>query len=216
VEIVRRVIEHEHDLGVLTSDGSSDAAATIRRVQRTCPSLVWVLRPPIRSSRVLAAVNPDDDPALNHTIVELAQSVAEHRDSPLHVAHAWRVYGLASLLQSDRSKVSLDAVSELITEVEIRHRGALNDLLERSGFPMGPNVHLADGSPVDAISGLIELYRVDLLVMGSIGRSTTDGVFVGNIAEQVLNRTSCSILMVKPPGFVSSTPVSSTTVDSLA
>ena len=60
-----------------------------------------------------------------------------------------------------------------------------------------------DGSPVTAINGLIYLYRIQLLVMGSVGRSGIDGLIVGNTAEQVLGKVNCSLLVVKPPDFAS-------------
>ena len=41
--------------------------------------------------------------------------------------------------------------------------------------------------------------------MGTVGRSGIDGVIIGNTAEKVLNRIECSVLALKPPGFV--TPI---------
>ena len=42
----------------------------------------------------------------------------------------------------------------------------------------------------------------DLLVMGTVGRSGIPGLLIGNTAEDVLNAVDCSLLAVKPPGFV--------------
>jgi len=43
----------------------------------------------------------------------------------------------------------------------------------------------------------------DLVVMGTVGRSGIAGLFIGNTAEMVLEQVQCSVLAIKPPGFVS-------------
>ena len=42
--------------------------------------------------------------------------------------------------------------------------------------------------------------------MGTVGRTGVAGLVVGNTAETILEQLQCSILALKPPGFVS--PVS--------
>ena len=41
--------------------------------------------------------------------------------------------------------------------------------------------------------------------MGTVGRTGIPGVIIGNTAEAILNRVTCSVLAVKPPDF--ETPV---------
>lgn len=41
--------------------------------------------------------------------------------------------------------------------------------------------------------------------MGTVARTSLPGFFMGNTAEDVLSQLDCSVLAVKPPGFV--TPV---------
>jgi len=43
-------------------------------------------------------------------------------------------------------------------------------------------------------------------VMGTLHRTGLAGFFIGNTAEKVLSEVNCSVLTVKPAGFV--TPVS--------
>ena len=42
-----------------------------------------------------------------------------------------------------------------------------------------------------------------LLVMGTLCRTGIPGFFIGNTAETILNQVDCSVLTVKPKGFVS-------------
>ena len=44
---------------------------------------------------------------------------------------------------------------------------------------------------------------IDVLVMGTVARGGVSGVLIGNTAERVLRKLPCSVLTVKPDGFVS-------------
>ena len=46
---------------------------------------------------------------------------------------------------------------------------------------------------------------IDLIVMGTVSRAGIAGLLIGNTAEKVLQQVDCSMLTVKPEGFV--TPV---------
>lgn len=44
---------------------------------------------------------------------------------------------------------------------------------------------------------------IDVLDMGRIARTGIPGFIIGNIAEDVLNRVECSVVILKPPGYES-------------
>jgi nucleotide-binding universal stress UspA family protein len=39
--------------------------------------------------------------------------------------------------------------------------------------------------------------------MGTVGRVGIPGLFIGNTAEEIFQTTACSVLAVKPDGFIS-------------
>jgi len=47
--------------------------------------------------------------------------------------------------------------------------------------------------------------QIDLIVMGTVARTGVPGFFIGNTAESILRQVKCSVMAVKPEGFV--TPV---------
>jgi nucleotide-binding universal stress UspA family protein len=49
---------------------------------------------------------------------------------------------------------------------------------------------------------------VDVVVMGSVGRSGIPGLLIGNKAEKILTTINCTVLTVKPDGFVSPITIS--------
>jgi len=57
----------------------------------------------------------------------------------------------------------------------------------------------------EAIIKLAKNNAIELLVMGTVCRTGLAGLIIGNTAEKVLSEVNCSVLTVKPEGFV--TPV---------
>lgn len=203
VEIVRHVVRAGHDLVIVTADGSEHSAAMVRRVLRLCPSPVWVLRPDFSGARILAAIDPEDDPELNALILELARSQATRYDGRLHVVHAWEPYGHSAALDDEYVVFSPELLDRFAAKAEAVHREAFMTCLADAGISTDTDTHLVDGTPLRAITGLIHLYRIELLVMGSLGRTGLDRILTGNAAEQLFKAVECSVLVVKPPGFVS-------------
>ena len=76
--------------------------------------------------------------------------------------------------------------------------------LARAAVPSLPSeCHILDGCPGAAVIDFVNSHGVDLLVMGSLGRSGLDGFVIGNTAEQILNQVQCSVLTLKPENFAS-------------
>ncbi|MGD9715399.1 MAG: universal stress protein, partial [Thermomicrobiales bacterium] len=63
--------------------------------------------------------------------------------------------------------------------------------------------HLSWGTPWKEVGRLAQHLGIDLIALGTIGRSGVKGLLLGNTAERVLDTCHCSILTVKPDGFVS-------------
>jgi nucleotide-binding universal stress UspA family protein len=66
--------------------------------------------------------------------------------------------------------------------------------------PAVPVEHrLADGNAAAEILRLAEELHVDLVVMGTHGRTGLGRLLMGSVAEQVLRKASCPVLTVKTP-----------------
>ena len=88
--------------------------------------------------------------------------------------------------------------------MEAAHRGALDDLL--ADFrDEGITPHLVEGRAGDVIAEVAGRLEVDLIVIGTVGRTGVPGFLIGNTAERVLDSVECSVLTLKPEGF--ETPV---------
>lgn len=58
------------------------------------------------------------------------------------------------------------------------------------------------GEPEAVIPEFVVAEGVDLVVMGTVARGGIAGLLIGNTAERMLRKLPCSVLAVKPEGFV--------------
>ena len=178
---------------------------------RKCPCPIWLANPGRRRryERILAAVDPYSDApesaALDRTILELAAALAALEKSELHVVHVWRLEG-EEFLRGRLAGVANIDVDEMTRDVQRAHEQRLARLL-RPYAARKPVVHFKKGVAAQVIPAVARRTKADLLVMGTVGRSGVEGLLIGNTAERILNAVRCSVLTVKPHGFV--TPVKS-------
>jgi nucleotide-binding universal stress UspA family protein len=228
LEVIRDVLAQQRDL-VIKCVGDQPARGSLfgsddMHLLRKCPCPVWLGRPDdaLNYQRVVAAVDVtpltehkqrEQQRALNATILDLAAALAVSEFAELHLVHAWQAMGeplLRGGLIATPSQTKIDAY----IEAERRRHGqaleqALVDLETRIGREtmnwLKPVRHLPKGSPQSELPALAARIDADILVMGTVGRTGISGLLMGNTAETVLQRLDCSVLAVKPNGFV--TPV---------
>lgn len=216
MEVTREVLRSGHDLVMKeTSPGNTLGSRLFTsqemHLMRKCPAPLWMLKP-TRKARfgvVMAAIDPDpsdeERQELNRRILELATEVAANEGASLHVAHVWRLRSQSSLDLMRRS-LPEGHVQRLENEERQRRATLVEELvwLHRGGT-VPVKVDLVKGEPSSMLPLLARRRRADLLVMGTIARSGIPGFLIGNTAENVLDDITCSVLAVKPRGFV--TPV---------
>ena len=215
LEVIRAVLRERYDLVVMTAEvwrglRQITFGSTSMHLMRKCPCPVWVMQPKAgrRFRRILAAVDPDvtkDEPSpLDTKILQLASSLARMEQCRLDVLHAWDFKGAD--LDTSRSEITDAIKGQLIERNQAAHRAGVQRLLDGIDLQgLDFELHLPRGDPIVAIPRFARDKQVDLIVMGTIGRTGIAGFFIGDTAEVVLRQVECSILAVKPEGFV--TPV---------
>lgn len=209
IEVVREAIRGEFDLVVKDARGTSDHKTLLvgsvdMRLLRNCPCPVWLLVPdtPRKQKCVLAAVDPLADDAahktLNRVILELAASLTEQDEGELHVVAAWNTPGEELL----RGRMPEERLIEYIAQTQQAARKGLDDLLRRAGLPIQPKLHFDEGLPSSVILATAAEIEPDVLVLGTVARNLT-ALLMGDTADAVLRQVRCSVLTVKPEGFIS-------------
>lgn len=211
VEIIREVLRGAYDV-VLKSHPPPNVRAreplfdgVDMQLLRECPCPVWLVGPdPPRTGRVLAAVdpNPEDqtEQALNVSILETALWLGHAEHHELFVLHVWHAFGQELL----RPHAEDSEVNAYVAAAKSSARESLDELLEPFRDRLGQaRIHLEEGEAGTTIPAFARHRKIDLVVMGTVARSGITGLIMGNTAERVLPALSCSVLTVKPEGFVS-------------
>lgn len=210
--LIREVLRSGHDL--LMRSHSRDLVARTPRpygavdmeLFRKCPCPVFVVGPgtPSGTPKIAGAVHASaEDPAeqtLNVKIVELTLLMARLEQGTPMLLQAWQPFAEEIM----RNHV---ANRDFVAYVEDARQRAADDLarLKASGGDRlaGVQATLGKGWPEDVIPEFVVAHGIDLVVMGTVARSGISGVLIGNTAERVLRKLPCSVLAVKPDGFVS-------------
>lgn len=213
LSIINEVMRSGHDLVVKVSKGAHSGrlgfiGTTSMRLLRKCPCAVWLVRPDIEPQfqRVMAAIDPAPDDitrdVMNNAVMDLATSIVEYEKGEVHFIHAWELFG--ENLMKSRYKPGEFAEVKRVAEKKVAA------MLDRSLAPYelthgDERVHLVcdELGPGHAICELAKREQIDLVVMGTIARAGLTGALLGNTAEKVLDRIECSVLAIKPDGFIS-------------
>ena len=135
---------------------------------------------------------------LNATIFEWALLLKELAGAELTLLHAWTAFG-ASVLEPRMSHEDFAAyVDAARQQAETSIRTVTAPLEDRLS---GTGIRVVEGEAADAIVSFVHRERIDVVVMGTVGRTGVAGLVMGNTAERVLQRLRGSVLAVKPPGF---------------
>lgn len=174
-----------------------------------CPVLLHKQQAELPFKRIMASVDVDIEAEnltpnrLNQTILDCALMMAQDNQAELTVAHAWQAEAenLVRYWNSDLAEADVLRFSE---EVQRQHAVAVEYEIQTLR-EMKPDVKviLPKGRAAQAIPHVAETNTIDLLVMGTLGRSGLSGLVIGNTAETILEQIQCSVLAVKPEGFVS-------------
>jgi len=136
----------------------------------------------------------------------LAISLAVRYDAELFLLYvddarpdsgAWKSHASTqaeiSALEDNEQKLR-DIYLEVATEVsEATGLPEINS--DRLRFRVGA------GKPPREILAASEDARIDLIVMGTHGRTGIKEIFVGSTTERVVERATCNVLTVKPDGY---------------
>ncbi len=136
---------------------------------------------------------PTDFSQQNDAALHYASALAADSNATLHIVH---VHDTRTLNPSMGEAASLYA-AEWQRELEVSR-----ELLDRIR-PTSPGVdfqhHSLTGIPDAEIVEFATENKVDLIVMASHGRTGISRLLMGSVAEAVMRRAPCPVLIVKQP-----------------
>jgi nucleotide-binding universal stress UspA family protein len=133
---------------------------------------------------------PTDFSHTSDAALALATSQARERDATLLIVHVEEppsAYGGGEMYYGIPDP-AIDDLKRMLDEV-------------RPADPMVKFEHrLITGEPAAAIARLAEDEHVELIVMGTHGRTGLLRLLMGSVAESVVRRAPCPVLTLKQPG----------------
>jgi nucleotide-binding universal stress UspA family protein len=146
----------------------------------------------IKIKRVLVPIDFSEfsDRALNY-----AKEICEKFDAELHLLHVLEVIvstpqftmGLAIPAREEESeKLVLEKMAELPGENWAADRAVVR--------------HTAHGAPFVQIVKYAKENDIDILIIGTHGRTGLSHVFMGSVAENVVRQSPCPVLVVRNEG----------------
>ncbi|MEO1017513.1 MAG: universal stress protein [Pseudomonadota bacterium] len=215
VKIIQEVIAGNHDLVMKTSENRNWLhekifGSTDMHLMRKCPTPVWIFKDDQspRFKKILVAIDPGAPSAeaesLNIKALQLGTSLAEQDQSELEIVYCWRLDGETILRGRAFGRRNEAAIDDLLSVEENHHAQLLKNVTAPFGLPHDEaRLHLFKGDARVVIPRMAEADKVELIIMGTLCRNGIAGAIIGNTAEEILSQVQCSVLTIKPDGFVS-------------
>lgn len=182
--------------------GSEAAHLELIRLLRTSPIPVWLAAGAQAPRGILAAVDVHaSNPvklALNLPILRRALLLAERFDARLDILSVWTPQPISERLARKLTRAPKPA-RPWREETRARLEALLSEAQASAPTPSHePRLLVAQGDAETLIAQAAESTSIDLLVAGCLGRSGLEAWLVGDTAERLSHKLSCSILAVKP------------------
>jgi len=132
---------------------------------------------------------PTDGSAGALTAAEHGLSLAESLDATVHVLSVVNDLSLgidvrSGVFREAREQAAAEAVDEVVSVAEAR--GIQNTVR-----------HIEHGSPSDAIRQTVDSEAIDAVVMGTTGRSGTERILLGSVAEKTVREAPVPVITVR-------------------
>ncbi|OJY51443.1 MAG: universal stress protein [Legionella sp. 40-6] len=213
VRIIRHVLRNAHDLVIKEAEsreGGKGFEALDMALLRQCPCPVWLCRP-IRHSRdriqVAVAIDPVNDEQIGRDLalrlLEISRRLADNCSGELTVISCWTFPFEEYLRDRIFIKIPKEELNKILAQTQTEHLLALETLIKEANIGGRYQIQHVKGKPEQMIQKVIEEKKIDVLVMGTVARTGIPGFIIGNTAESVVQQLSCSLLALKPNGFVS-------------
>ncbi len=168
---------------------------------RMCPTALLLVRDQgtVRGKPVIASVNIDDEDTehqeLNRIVLAQANALAEVLGAKVHLIYA---YGPAVVMGDGADPMAYQIAKDK-HDAEFKKAKALAS----ANNVLATNTKLREGTPATIVTEYGEEISAGIIVLGTVARSWASGLFIGNTAESMLEKTHRDMFVIKLETFVS-------------
>lgn len=177
---------------------------------RACPVPLLLTKPKAwaESPVVLAAVDPghrsDPTSVLEHHILDVAVTLGKALHGRIHAMHAFLPATMTAAAIGGVPPMIIVSAEELAAESD-RQYSQIKALTDEFAIPPA-NLHVAAAPAMEYLPRTAFECDADMVVMGTIARSSLERLVVGSTAERVLEPLPCDVLLVRSPDFAKNLP----------
>ncbi len=211
--IIQQVLQGAHDLVIKEAPGRKNGEglkALDMDLLRKCPCPVWLCRPIMHSRKdikVAVAIDPESQEPiadeLSKRMLQLARSLADSCNSTLEIVSCWDYEFEEYLRGNVWLKVSDDMIEDALLRTRTEHHAKLEKLIAAADISGACQIYHLRGKADTLIPSFVNDNDINILVMGTVARTGIPGFIIGNTAENIVQKLSCSLLALKPQGFAS-------------
>jgi len=213
ITIIRHVLKKDHDLVVKDAEpveGGRGFKGMDMTLLRKCPCPVLLSRnapDTAATSRYTVAIDPESrekrEKDLSLSLLRLADSLAGNKGAEIDIVSCWE-YELEKIMQYKAwISISQKEIDNSVEEYRKTHLSELEKLILEAAISTRHHIHHMKGRPEDIIPEFTVQRETKLLLMGTVARTGIPGFLIGNTAENILEKTACSLLALKPDGYIS-------------
>jgi len=177
---------------------------------RKCPKPVWVVRKQYQHTplKVLVMLDIEINNVVNHDnnekCMKMARYLSESNETITDIAHAWS-FPNEYYLREISSKISTGQINDMVErEFQYHQEWFYSYALKQHELHIN-STNILNGEKSKITAELVKNNNIDLLILATVDDITNQGVFISNEAENIIQHVTCSVIGIKPNGFV--TPV---------
>lgn len=202
--IAKEAITSEADLVIRYRKGalskfSGSFGSTARTLMRFCPvPVLFVGDEPFSKPTVLACVDVEHEASENQSILDEAALLGQEQDR-LHCLYCWDFFN-ADMLERELAPNSYNETLDFAKSVHEESFSRFRNKYDLSNFS---KPRIEKGFTHAVIRRVCEEEGIDVVVMCSATLNHPLRRYFGSTIESVIENIPCSLLVVKPEGFVS-------------
>jgi nucleotide-binding universal stress UspA family protein len=130
-----------------------------------------------------------DSSGIAERVIETLNDLVLPKDSKVVLCHVFPPPESEMELPADRPHSDSPALSYLQVEKQLQSYQAQ--------LPVKSEIELVTGDPAEEIIRLANIYKADLIVIGSRGLTGMNRIVQGSVSSQVVEEAHCSVFVVK-------------------
>lgn len=212
INVIKMVLREKIDLVIKPTEpmqSNESLSAIEMSLLRKCPCPVWICKPDanIPLQRIAVTVEPNNtDPVrtkLTQELLHLADEIAQNNNAQLTVISTWDCPIEQMMYDSNYFSLPQEVLDSANENEEKRANAAIADLIQKASLKSKYELIVKKGTAFVVVPMILNTNKIELLVIGTIARTGIPGFLIGNTAENILQNISCSMLAIKPDGYVS-------------